>query len=229
VDTTIYGCRVRLYPRGNICEKSALFAPHLFDAPERAALARTGRPGAVFVDVGANVGLYSLFLASAWSDQADVRILAVEPHPEIRDRLEFNLRQNPDLPVEVSDVAVMAEEGAVALKTGVKNLGETRVSEEGEITVRGRPLLEELESRGITRLDALKVDVEGAEDQVLVPFLETAPDEMVPAVLVVEDNPRLWARQLPEWLERRGLALQERTRMNLIFARDQGADEGRRS
>jgi FkbM family methyltransferase len=224
VDTVVYDCKVRLHPTGNICEKSALFAPHLFDVPERAALAAVGQPGAVFVDVGANVGLYSLFLARAWSDHAGVRVLAVEPHPDIRARLEFNLQQNPDLPVEVSAVAVTESEGPAGLRTGERNLGETRLSDGGDIPVQGRPLLTELDRRGISRLDALKVDVEGSEDRVLVPFLKSAPDGLLPKVLVVEDNPDRWTRDLPTWLERRGLILHEKTRMNLIFRLSSGED-----
>jgi FkbM family methyltransferase len=226
VDTTVYGCRVRLYLEGNICEKSALFAPHTFDTAERDALASTGQPGAVFVDVGANVGLYSLSLAKAWSEHERTRVLAVEPHPAVRDRLEFNLQQNPHLPIDVSDVAITASEGPTGLRTDEKNLGQTHLSEGGDISVQGVPLLTELNRRGISRLDALKVDVEGAEGQVLVPFLQTAPEELLPEVLVVENNLDQWTQDVIGWIERRGLALQEETRMNLIFKRRGTTDGG---
>ena len=48
-----------------------------------------------FVDVGANVGLYSLFVATRARSRA--RILALEPQPGIVDRLRFNLAANPDV------------------------------------------------------------------------------------------------------------------------------------
>ena len=66
-DTTLWGMRLRLYPRRNGCEKNALFTPQMFDTMERRVLAeavRRKRGGAfTFVDIGANVGLYSLYLA----------------------------------------------------------------------------------------------------------------------------------------------------------------------
>jgi FkbM family methyltransferase len=228
VDTELYGCRARLFLKGNISEKSALFAPHAFDTAERQALAGAGGPGAVFVDVGANVGLYSLFLAREWAHHPDARVLAIEPHPTLRARLAFNLAQNPDLVVEISDVAITASEGPVGLKTCEKNLGQTRLSEEGDVQVQGRPLLAELQQRNISRVDSLKVDVEGAEDQVLVPFLEAAPAELLPRVLVVEDNPHQWSDDLLGWIEKRGLVLQTKTRMNLIFTQPPAADGGDR-
>ena len=189
-------------------------------------MAESGGPEAVFVDVGANVGLYSLFLAKEWSGYPGTRVLAIEPHPTVRARLAFNVAQNPDLPIEISDVAITASEGPVGLKTGQKNLGGTHVSEDGEVPVQGRPLLAELHSRNIGRVDAMKVDVEGAEDQVLVPFLETAPEELLPGVLVVENNPHEWSEDLLGWIEKRGLVLQTTTRMNLIFTGSRPATSG---
>lgn len=228
VDTEVFGCKVRLHRTGNICERSALFGPRAFDPREREALQAVGQPAAVFVDVGANVGLYSLSLARAWSGHEGARVLSIEPHPTIRARLLFNLAQNPGLPVEVSDVAVTASAGPVTLRTGTTNLGETRVSEEGDVTVPGTTLLAELERRGIHRVDALKVDVEGAEDRVITPFLRAAPEELIPRVMVVEDNTESWKEDLLGWIGRRGLVLRERTRNNLIFARS-SQENGRRS
>src|SRR2546423_5863387 len=66
-DTMLWGMRLRLYPRRNGCEKNALFTPQMFDTTERRVLAEAlGRKGKkfTFVDIGANVGLYSLYLAS---------------------------------------------------------------------------------------------------------------------------------------------------------------------
>src|ERR1700742_5167080 len=81
-DTMLWGMRLRLYPRRNGCEKNALFTPQMFDTMERRVLAeavRARKGEFVFVDVGANVGLYSLYLASC----GDVRTLAIEPQPGI--------------------------------------------------------------------------------------------------------------------------------------------------
>src|SRR3954471_4901599 len=90
VDTDVWGARARLYPSRNICEKNALFTPQAFDVLERrmlaAAIERRVAAGEkfTFIDIGANVGLYSLFVgAHAARGGGRARILAIEPQPGI--------------------------------------------------------------------------------------------------------------------------------------------------
>ncbi|MDJ0931990.1 hypothetical protein [Breoghania sp.] len=70
---------MRLYPFANVCERRVLFTPQFFDAEERALLADHIRDDMIFVDVGANVGIYSLFVAGLVGPEA--RIIAVELQP----------------------------------------------------------------------------------------------------------------------------------------------------
>jgi hypothetical protein len=72
---------MRLYPDGNVCEKRVLFTPQYFDPLEREMLAGRLREGFRFIDIGANIGAYSLFVAAKAGPSA--RILAVEPQPEV--------------------------------------------------------------------------------------------------------------------------------------------------
>ena len=82
LDVERWGLRLRLHPLDNGCEKGLLFTPQMFEPEERAELAREiarKPPGApfVFVDVGGNVGLFSLFVAAESKGRA--RIVAFEP------------------------------------------------------------------------------------------------------------------------------------------------------
>src|SRR4051812_32380093 len=117
LDTELWGMRLRLHALGNGCEKNALFTPQMFDVMERGILADAigKKPGATFtfVDIGANVGLYSLFVAARAGTRA--RILAIEPQPGILDRLRFNLAANPGVKVNVLPIAVSDREGTVEL------------------------------------------------------------------------------------------------------------------
>src|SRR5882757_2475731 len=84
LDTELWGMRPRLHALGNGCEKNALFTPQMFDVMERGVLsdaieAKRGE-AFTFVDIGANVGLYSLFVAARAGGCA--RILAIEPQPD---------------------------------------------------------------------------------------------------------------------------------------------------
>ncbi len=58
------------------------------------------------------------------------------------------------------------------------------------IRVRSRPLLGLLRERAIERTDAMKIDVEGAEDTVLAPFFRDAPRTLWPAAILIEDSRR---------------------------------------
>ena len=86
--------RLRLHPIDNGCEKNLLFIPQMYETTELAALsreidaARAREREFVFVDIGANVGLFSMFVAAA----ADIgaKIIAVEPESGNFERLLFN-------------------------------------------------------------------------------------------------------------------------------------------
>src|SRR5438105_1421153 len=65
LDVERWGLRVRLHPRDNGCEKNLLFTPQMYERAELRVLADAlqGKP-ATFIDIGANVGLFSLYAAS---------------------------------------------------------------------------------------------------------------------------------------------------------------------
>ena len=67
------GLLARLYPSGNRCEKRAFAGVQIWDALERSALKSVIQTESetpfIFLDVGANVGLYSLYV-NAYAKQA---------------------------------------------------------------------------------------------------------------------------------------------------------------
>ena len=210
IDTMLWDMRLRLYPRRNGCEKNALFTPQMFDTMERRVLADAvkRRGGAfTFVDIGANVGLYSLYLSTC----GDVRTLAIEPQPGILERLRFHLAANPSAKVDVVPIALSDREGEATLVLNESDSGGTHIDKQdgrhdpGErITVPCRPLLAVLAEAGIGTIDALKIDVEGAEDIVLAPFLRDAPQTLLPRVILIEDTRGFWAVDLFALLAARG-------------------------
>src|SRR6478736_2895064 len=122
VDVVSLGARMRLYPYNNVCEKRILFTPQFFDPEELALLESRIVPGFTFVDVGANVGGYSLFVAARAGGSG--RILALEPQPEIFDRLTYNIRQNPFGTIKAVACAVADKTGELTLFLDPNNRGE---------------------------------------------------------------------------------------------------------
>jgi FkbM family methyltransferase len=222
VDIETFGARMRLYPYNNVCEKKALFTPQFFDPEEFEVLGRHIGEGFAFVDVGANVGVYSLFVAAKAGSQA--RILAIEPQPEVFDRLTYNIRQNPFGTVKAVACAVADKAGELTLFLDAHNRGESSVKivgsvQSGSVRVPAVALLDLLREEGFTKVDAIKLDVEGAEDLILDPFFRDAPAELYPALFLIEDGRGQWQIDLPKLLESKGYTLTRQTRLNLVFER----------
>jgi hypothetical protein len=120
LDVERWGMRMRLHPRDNGCEKNLLFTPRMYEPMELSELetdiARAGDQGQpfVFIDIGANVGLFSLFVAARAGPGA--RILAIEPEPGNLRRLGFNIAANPGVPIKVVPKALSDEAGYVAVE-----------------------------------------------------------------------------------------------------------------
>jgi FkbM family methyltransferase len=222
VDIESLGAKMRLYPSGNVCEKRVLFTPQYFDAVERELLASRLREGFTFIDIGANIGAYSLFVAARAGRGA--RILAVEPQPEIFARLAFNIAQNPFGTVKAVACALADKPGELTLFIDPTNRGESSVrilnsSAGTSVKVPAMTLLSLVEGEGYDRIDAIKLDVEGAEDLILEPFLRDAPQALWPSFIIIEDSRQRWQTDLAGLLERNGYKLVAQTRLNLVFER----------
>lgn len=228
VDIEAMGARMRLYPDGNVCEKRVLFTPQYFDALERELLAQRLHEGFRFIDIGANVGAYSLFVAAKAGPTA--RILAVEPQPEVFSRLAYNIAQNPFGTVKAVACALADKPGELTLFLDSANRGESsvRILRSGTgatvttVRVPAVTLLALMESEGYDRLDAIKLDVEGAEDLILEPFLRDAPQHLWPSFIIIEDSRERWQTDLAGLLESNGYELIAKTRLNLVFERKGG-------
>ena len=222
VDTEALGARMRLYPYNNVCEKKVLFTPQFFDPEELGCLESRIRDGFTFVDVGANIGAYSLFVAAKAGPNA--RILAIEPQPDVFDRLTYNIRQNPFGTVKAVACAVADKAGELTLFLDPRNKGESSVkivgpSQGGTVRVPAVTLLDLLREEGFRRVDAMKLDVEGAEDLILDPFFRDAPASLHPSFFIIEDGRGQWQMDLPAVLEANGYRLVSHTRMNLLYER----------
>ena len=222
LDVTRYGARMRLHPYNNNCEKKVLFTPQFFDPQERALLRQRLAEDAVFLDIGANIGAYALFVAAFTGPRA--RILAVEPQPDVFDRLTFNIGQNPFGTVKAIACAVADKAGELTLFIDPRNRGESSVKIVGThknatVRVPAVTLVDLCRSEGIERIDAIKLDVEGAEDLILEPFLRDAPASLLPSLLIIENGADQWQIDLPSLLLKYGYRQIARTRLNLMFER----------
>lgn len=226
VDVEAMGARFRLYPFDNVCERRILFTPQYFDAAERALLhdrLMQAGPGAVFMDVGANAGGYALAVAMT---VPGTTVLAIEPLPEIFERLIGNIRQNIGSGVKAIACAVSDRDGEATLFIDSRNRGETGLKfvrptehSDGVLQVPAKALLTIAREENLKRIDAVKMDVEGAEDIILEPFFRDAPANLWPGLLILGNAKGRWQIDLPGLLAEKGYTLIARTRLNLVFER----------
>jgi FkbM family methyltransferase len=223
VDTEALGARMRLYPYRNVCEKRILFTPQFFDPAELEALRLRFRPGFVFLDIGANIGGYSLFVAA--NAGPDCRIVSVEPQPDIYQRLVFNVRLNGFASVKALACAIADKDGELTLFVAAQNQGESSVKimtgggNAARITVPSKKLLTLIEEEGFERIDAIKLDTEGAEDIILETFFAEAPDRFWPGLIIMERGNSRWHVDLPKLLKTNGYRVIGETRNNVIYER----------
>jgi len=227
LDVERWGLAMRLHPLDNGCEKNLLFTPKMYEPAELAALeeaieATRSRPF-VFVDIGANVGLFSLFVAA--NAGPDARIVAIEPEPGNMARLTFNLAVNKTLPIRPLALAVGEEDCEVAISLNRRDRGGTRAhavtaTDAGDhVRVPCRLLLSVLREEGLTAIDALKIDVEGMEDRVLAPFFRDAPPELWPRLVLIEDSSHEWRTDLFKLLTEKGYIVSTRSKQNVVLRR----------
>lgn len=183
VDFTFRDAKFRLHLRGSPTECSMLMNAN-YNREEFEALAEVLSDGDVFVDIGANVGLYTLTVAPMVG--AGGRVIAIEPEPTALARLKDNIAANAAANVELFTCAVGEEVGEVSFIQDDVNLGHSRQGDGGGLTVPMQPLADLLKSAGVSAIGALKIDVEGFEDRVLSPFFDVWPTPGRPRMIIIE-------------------------------------------
>lgn len=155
-----------LYYRG-LCEERLILR-----------LRRLLKPGMTFIDAGANEGLYSVVAAHCVGPGG--RVFAFEPQQSLAERFWENVRMNGLSNVVLEPVALGRDPGiAKIFQVSRRNIhatlrlrpDERSVGPDVEVTV--RTLSDVLREHGVATVDGMKLDVEGAEIDVLEGFEES--------------------------------------------------------
>lgn len=153
------------------------------------------RATSVVWDVGANVGLYTLAAARRAAE-----VVAFEPLPRNVALLRRHVAMNRLTNVQIVEAAVGRNDGEARLAEG-DSPSEARVSDAGAITV-AAVSLDGWVARTQARLpDAVKIDVEGAELQVLLGAARSFAHRPIIQLAVHGDA---LAGECLQWLEQRG-------------------------
>ena len=186
-DVLVDGLKMRCRAHDNATEWGLIFTGARQDRRGRDIILSELAPGDVFVDVGANCGAFTLFAARMLGARG--RVVAIEPMPQMVERLQFNVAANALANVEIFATAVGAGAGESTLYVDETHRGMSsmsRVDGYKPTTVPVVTLASLIAQAGIQRIDALKIDIEGYEDRVLLPFIETAPRALWPKRIFME-------------------------------------------
>jgi FkbM family methyltransferase len=150
-----------------------------YEAGVTDAIVTALKPGDVFIDVGANIGYFTVLAAAIVGDRG--RVIAFEPHDGAREKLEETVQRNErSATVEIVPLALADADGDAALYvedaitahstiepslSPMRHVATLRRGAMVRVTtldgwLKGRPEL-------ARRVRCVKIDVEGAESRVL--------------------------------------------------------------
>lgn len=163
----------------------------------------------VFIDIGANVGINSIF---AHMKRPNSRVIAVEPEPGNFARLRQNCSS---FPIELHNLAIAEQQGSIGFAGTGTN---AHIASDGEHRVACDTLDNFTAGLGIGSIDLIKIDVEGYTDVVLskadetlsrtkIGIIEFSHGDIVsrlrtlnrPATAVVEHSEELFDRLRPHF------------------------------
>lgn len=212
IDHNLFGWMFRFFPAENTGDRKALLTPSGFDKAECDLIANHLSESGVFLDIGSNIGVYSFYVAA---QRKDARIIAFEPTPRAFAKLSYNLASN-NLTNRVTalNIALSNKKGKMHFNTELECL----VLGDANILVNTDTLLNVLNDNGISKVEALKIDVEGAEDLILKPFFTEAPRSIWPSLIVIEHLfPNQWEWNCIKFIEENGYQTVWRGKMNTVY------------
>ena len=216
VTLEVEGLAWHLAPRDNKVDFDIWYKRRLEEAQERAFLAGHLGPGDLFVDIGANIGLYTVALLQAVPGLAAATF---EPLDKLRARQVANLAANGLTGRAAVSADAVGPAGEMVLYESVNAGRSSLIAFDGARAgrnVRVRPLAALLDRAP----RAIKIDVEGYEADALMPYFDATGPESWPRAVVIETLHRaLWPRDCLSELFQRGYVLAGETDENALLVR----------
>lgn len=165
---TLYGFSLKIKPSEDIGVEHSLHYYGTYEPGTLKMMDAMLRPGDHFVDVGANIGLMSVYAAQLVGDQG--KVTAFEPHPKTASMLAENIALNRLHQVQFYRVALGSESGSTSIHEDLDgNRGAAYISHNSSqgmgLSIEVRTLDPYFSNEDVPRV--VKVDVEGYELEVL--------------------------------------------------------------
>jgi FkbM family methyltransferase len=161
-------------------------------------------PGATFVDLGANEGYFSVIASKLVGPTGSV--IAIEPQLRLQAIVQNNLYLNDCYNVRLVRTVLSGKTGEFRLSltselnTGGTSLTNSRSAATRIETVRGVSMSDFFSRAGMSRCDLMKIDIEGAEYEVLMNAGDVLRQHLIRRIALEIHN---------SYLEKRGLSGQD--------------------
>ncbi len=151
--------------------------------------------GDTFIDIGANIGLYSLVAARKIGEKG--KVIAFEPFPLNNTRLCKNVALNNLKNISIESKAVSDQNGSLLIQSNEKDGNQGMASAfldnySSQFEVPKIALDEYVEANNISQIDLIKIDIEGGE-YLALKGMKTILSELKPTLLI-EIDPSILAK-----------------------------------
>ena len=221
VDLIYNGLKLRIRPFGNTIESNILFSSKTREKSELEFIKKFVDSKTLFLDIGANFGYYSLFVASFGARKC----IGFEPNPVLIERMNENIKLNKLTDkIVVAPFALGENSKIVDLHISKFGLGSSSIikntSSLETIKVNQKTLKKALKELNEIKADIVKIDIEGFEDKVLFPYLSSLEKNYLPSLIIIEDNSSDWDLNILNWLEKNHYKRAGKTRGNIFLVKN---------
>lgn len=218
-----YGKYFVLYPLDNITDNKIIISSKKYDYKELEYIKKLRKNNkSVFLDIGSNMGYYSIMS----SNVGFTSIFAFEPLPKMISRIKENIKINnlEDL-IKIIPFALGDKNKEVIIYEKIDNIGGSSILNDNKnskkIKINMITLDQFISDYSINHIDVLKIDIEGYEDRVLMPFFRNNNISIFPKVVIIEhSSSKEWNEDAIDWMINNGYSEELRTRGNTILKLD---------
>jgi len=169
-------------------DSKVIFYPQIYDRKEFSLVKSLLEVGDIFVDVGSNIGIYSI-LASRWVGPGG-QVVAFEADPYNYQKFSKNITLNGINNIDAINMGVsdVMETATLHVDTDGNRGGNSFLSQGGggSVSVECMPLSNLLDREGTSQVKGMKIDVEGYEYKILKKFFEDVDRSQYPKFIIFE-------------------------------------------
>lgn len=178
----------------------------------------------VFIDIGSNMGLYTQTIANLINKDRKIKIISIDALPINNDRLRKNLKllknKIPNIfnYVKITNCAVGDKNKELKLNYSF-GLANAFISENNkDLSIKCKKLINIVNEEKLKHITNLKIDIEGFEDKVLIPYLQKCKKKLIPRNIILEHSlKRKWKTNLLNFLFKFGYKEIIRNKSNIIL------------